>query len=451
VAHNQPEVALEAWREALALYAEAGEEVRVLRDRGRIGRLLCEIGQIDEGLATGEEPVRWLMANDEPHRQGHWQYSLATMYTQADRPEDAVRELTALRERTDVDEELRAGGAILECNLLAQLGRFEEAEAAATVGLGTSADLPRSFAYKQRGRLRMELERPAEAVEDLTEAVALAAGVPGLEVHVALAQLELARAYLLTGRPLEAAETGEETLPVLGSTPELADPLADVRGVLIDAYKALGELQSALAKVRELLESAPAEAHPAWLGMVRQDEGLLLSQLDRDDEAVEVLLAAASNYEAGEQSVEQVQAIRLAAQSARYTGDFARAQELVERVRPLLEALPSADERVLFQTAGVHWDLAVIALQQGEVDTAVQQATAAAEHYERGGFEDQCTNARLLVAEHGTTDSKPVEEIFTSLPTGHDLWHRAGWLLVDRLRTEGRLQEATALEARLTE
>jgi tetratricopeptide (TPR) repeat protein len=391
------------------------------------------------------------MANDEPHRQGHWQYSLATMYTQADRPEDAVRELTALRERTDVDEELRAGGAILECNLLAQLGRFEEAEAAATVGLGTSADLPRSFAYKQRGRLRMELERPAEAVEDLTEAVALAAGVPGLEVHVALAQLELARAYLLTGRPLEAAETGEETLPVLGSTPELADPLADVRGVLIDAYKALGELQSALAKVRELLESAPAEAHPAWLGMVRQDEGLLLSQLDRDDEAVEVLLAAASNYEAGEQSVEQVQAIRLAAQSARYTGDFARAQELVERVRPLLEALPSADERVLFQTAGVHWDLAVIALQQGEVDTAVQQATAAAEHYERGGFEDQCTNARLLVAEHGTTDSKPVEEIFTSLPTGHDLWHRAGWLLVDRLRTEGRLQEATALEARLTE
>ncbi|MGW1342551.1 tetratricopeptide repeat protein [Kribbella sp. NPDC002412] len=451
VAHDQAEIALEAWREALALYAEAGEEVRVLRDRGRIGRLLCETGQLDEGLATGEEPIRWLVANDEPQRRGHWQYSLATMYAQAGRLEDAVRELAELRERTDIEEDLRAGGAILECNLLANLGRFEEAEAAATVGLGTPSDLARSFAYKQRGRLRLELERPAEAVEDLVEAVALAVGTPELDVHVALTQLELARAYLLTGRPLEAAETAEEALPGLGSSPELAEPLADARGVLIDAYKALGELQAALTKVGELLAAAPEEAHPAWLGMVRQDEGMLLSQLDRDEEAVDALVAAAAYYEAGEQPVEQAQAIRLAAQSARYAGNFTQAVELVERARPLLEALPSADQRVLFQTAGIHWDLAVIALQQGETETAVQHATQAAEHYERGGFEDQHTNARLLVAEHGTTDEKLVEQIFTTLPTGHDLWHRAGWLLVDRLRTQGREQEATTLESRLTE
>jgi tetratricopeptide (TPR) repeat protein len=294
VADDQPEVALEAWREALALYAEAGEEVRVLRDRGRIGRILCENGQIDEGLATAEEPVRWLVANDEPERRGHWQYSLAVMYALADRPEDAVRELTELRQRPDIEDDLRSGAALLECNLLAQLNRFEEAEAAATICIGTSSELPRSFAYKLRGRLRLELERPAEAAEDRSEAVALAAGIPGLEVHVALTQVELARAYLLTGRPLEAAETGEEALPVLGSSPELADPLTDVRGVLIDAYRALGELESALTKVRELLASAPPEAHPAWLGMVRQDEGLLLEQLNQDDDAVDAFLTAAS-------------------------------------------------------------------------------------------------------------------------------------------------------------
>jgi tetratricopeptide (TPR) repeat protein len=451
VAHDEPEVALEAWREALALYAEAGEEVRVLRDRARIGRLLCEIGQIDEGLATAKEPVRWLIANDEPQRRGHWQYSLATMYAQANRPEDAVRELTELGARPDIDEDLRAGAAILECNLLAQLGRFEEAEAAATLGLGTSADLARSFAYKQRGRLRLELERPAEAAEDLTEAVALAAGTPGLEMHVALTQVDLARAYLLTGRPLEAAETGEEALPVLAGIPELADPLADVRGLLIEAYRALGELESALTKVRELLASAPVEAHPAWLGMVRQDEGLLLEQLDRDEDAIDAFLTAASYYETAEQPVEQVQAVRFAAQSARYTGNFAQAVELIERIRPVLDALPSADQRVLFQTAGVHWDLALIALQQGETETAVQHAVQAAEHYERGSYEEQHANARLLIAEHGATDEKLAEELFTTLPTGHDLWYRAGYLLADRLRTQGRTQEATALEARLSE
>jgi tetratricopeptide (TPR) repeat protein len=449
LAGDQPEVALEAWREALALYAEAGEEVRVRRDRGRIGRILCENGQIDEGLATAEEPVRWLVANDEPERRGQWQYSLAVMYALADRPEDAVRELTELRQRPDIEDDLRSGAALLECNLLAQLGRFEEAEAAATMCIGTSSELPRSFAYKLRGRLRLELERPAEAAEDLSEAVALAAGIPGLEVHVALTQVELARAYLLTGRPLEAAETGEESLPVLGSSPELAEPLADVRGVLIDAYRALGELESALTKVRELLTSAPPEAHPAWLGMVRQDEGLLLEQLNQDDDAVDAFLTAASYFETAEQPIEQVQAVRLAAQSARYAGNFAQAVDLIERTRPILDALPSADQGVLFQTAGAHWDLALIALQQGETETAVQHAVQAAEHYERGGYEDQHTNARLLIAEHGTTDEKLVEQIFTTLPTGHDLWYRAGWLLVDRLRLLDRAAEAEALEARL--
>ncbi|PZF82175.1 tetratricopeptide repeat protein [Jiangella anatolica] len=451
MAQNDPEVAQEAWREALELYAASGEEVRARRDRARIGRVLCAGGQVDEGLATAEEPAHWLLANDEPRRRAYWQYSLAIMYAQAGRPEDALGELTELRRRTDVDDDLRSAAVIAECDMLAQLGRLEEAEAAATAGLGSSDAPQRSAAYKQRGWLRVRLERPAEAVDDLIEAVALAAGTPGAEVHVALCRVELARAYLMTGRTLEAAETGEEALTVLDRTPGLADPLEDVRGLLLNAYRALGERESALTKVRELLAAAPPEAHPAWLGMVRQDEGLLLQQLDRDEAAVDSFLAAASFYVAAEQPVDQVQAVRLAGQSAAYLGNVDQALELLERVRLVLDALPSADPLVLFQTAGVEWDLAMIALRRGETDAAVRHATRAAELYERGGHDDMHASARLLIAEHGSTDEKQVEQLFTSLPEGHDLWYRAGWLLVDRLNAQGRTHEAATLESRLTE
>ena len=111
--------------------------------------------------------------------------------------------------------------------------------------------------------------------------------------------------------------------------------------------------------------------------------------------------------------------------------------------------LPSADEPVLFQRAGIHWDLAMLAMQQGQLAAAVTEATEAATHYERGGFEPQLLNARLLIAEHGTTDEKPLEEL-QEPPQDHDQWHRTGWLLADRLRPQGRDHEASTLEARLT-
>ena len=51
--------------------------------------------------------------------------------------------------------------------------------------------------------------------------------------------------------------------------------------------------------------------------MTRQDEGMLLERLDRDNEAINVFLAAAEHFETAELPVEYVQALRLASQSAR--------------------------------------------------------------------------------------------------------------------------------------
>jgi cellulose synthase operon protein C len=447
--YEDPEAALDAWREALTIYSELGEEARLLRDRARISRLLGYLGQIEEALATGEAPMRWLIVNDEPRRRAGWQDSLATMYAQAGRFEEAIVELAAARQLPETDGDQLANSAILQSNLLTQLDRLDEAEDAATAGLAISEDLPRSLAYRQRGRIRTMLDRPAEAVDDLEEAIAVAVGQPGGELHIAFCQVDLARAYLLSGRALEAAETAEEASPSFEGDPEFAGALAEARGVLIDAYRALGELDTALAHVRLQLTDASDDAHPHWLGLLRQDEGMLLERLDRDQEAVDALLAAAEYFESAERPIEFVQALRLAGQSARYCGDFDLVRQLLDRCQPALDALPSADETVLFQQAGIHWDLALVELQVGETAAAVSHAQQAAEYYERGGFEGQLINARLLVAEHGTTDDTLVREIFDSLPVGDPTWHRAGYLLVDRLRASDQPEEASSLEARV--
>ncbi|MEV6282358.1 hypothetical protein [Kribbella sp. NPDC051770] len=446
--NDDAEVALEAWREALTLYAELGEEIRVLRDRGRIGRVLCDTGQLDEGLATGEAPLRRLIEEDEPRRRAGWQYSLATMLAQVGRTEEALAELAVLRSSPDTEPDLQSGAGILQCNLLLQLERLEEAEEAATAGTGTRQQMPRSFAYRQRGWIRLALQRPEEAVADLEEAIALATGTPDSEVHLAICRMELAKAYLFSGRALESAETAEEALPALRD-PELAGLLGDVRGVLADAYKALGEMEPALVQVRALLAEAPADVHPYWLGQTKQDEGNLLERLDRDKEAVEVFVAAAAYFEAAEQPLETVQALRLAGQSARYAGEFDRVRELLEQAQSVLEVLPSAEEHVLFQQAGIYWDRGILALQQGDLATLVADATRAAEAYERGGYEDQHLNAQLLLAEHASTDAAALEGIFNSLTTSHPHYHRAGYLLADRLRQLDRHQEADALEDQL--
>ncbi|MFI5711800.1 tetratricopeptide repeat protein [Kribbella sp. NPDC051620] len=447
---DNPEFALESWRTALALYADLGEEARLLRNRARIARMLGHQGQIEEALATGEQPMRWLIANDEPRRRAGWQDSLATLYAQAGRFEDAVAELEAARQLPETDADQLASSSILLSNLLVQLDRLEEAEAAATVGVTASDDVARSVAYRQRGRVRTKLDRAAEAVDDLEEAIAIAAGLPVSQPHVAFGQVDLARAYLMSGRPLEAAETAEEASPVLESEPDFAWTLADARGVLVDAYRALGELDAALAKVRAQLTDAPEEAHPHWLGLLRKDEGMLLERLDRDEEAVDALVAAAEYFEAAEQPIEYVQAIRLAGQSARYCGNFPLVPELLAKAQPVLDALPSADEAVIFQQAGIHWDLAMLELQKGDPAAAVAKAHQAASYYERGSFNTQLTNAKLLIAEHGTTDDALPREIFNSTHPGDDFWYRAGYLLLDRLRTQGRTEEANALEAQLT-
>ncbi|GAA0603949.1 hypothetical protein HPO96_18475 [Kribbella sandramycini] len=429
-----------AWGEALELYSELGDENRVLRARARIGRLLVERGEGDQGLAIAEEPLRRLAETDDPERRAGWRDSLAIIYMHLERGDDAIRELQAF------GGELSPNSAMLLCNLLMQTDRLEEAEAAADVAVTSKIDPQRMFAYYLRGRLRIASDRPADAVDDLIESIAIASTLPDMEVHRVGAQMLLAQAYLFSGRPLEAAENAEEILPAVADDPQA---LAETRGMLLDAYRMLGEREAALAKIHELLADIPEDIEPVRLASIRQEEGILLEQLDRDEEAVEVFLAAAQGFADAGEPIQLTQAVRLAAQSARYIGAHDRGIALIESAQEVLQQLPADNPDVLFQSAGTYWDLALIALQQGKVPTAVEHADEAADRYEQGGYEEQYLNAQLLLAEHGTEDEKALEELFGELPQGTDLWFRTGYLLVDRLRAVSRAGDATALETRL--
>ncbi|HEU4945863.1 MAG TPA: hypothetical protein VFT31_01805 [Kribbella sp.] len=444
------EQALAVWREALEKYALLGDEVRVARTRGRLGRLLCERGHLDEGLATGEEPLRWLIDHDEPRRRSNWRFSLAVMLYVTGRHDEAMEQLATVRAEPAGDRDLLNAAALLHGDLLATHGRLEEGESATADALRSEHPLQRSAAYRQRGQIRLALERPQEAIDDLAEAVVLAAD-PDHRLQAALCKVDLAAAYLQADRVLDAAETAEEALTDL-TDPDLAALTGRARQILAQAYSALNEFDAALGQVRILIAvSSPAE-DPAWYAALREEEGKLLERLDRDSEAVEPLTDAAGLYLAADRPYDQLVALRRAGRSAMYAGDFEEARALFGQARAVVDSLPADDPRTTFHDAGLWYNLAEIAIRTNDRSNAVDQMTRAAELYERSGHDDQAIDAYLIrTSWGGTADESKLRSIHGEVPPGSDYWYRAGWLLVDLLREQNRDDQADALEAELTQ
>lgn len=450
LATEDAERAATAWREALEQYALLTEDLRLTRTRGRLGRLLCEQGRIDEGVATGEGPLRWLVEHDEPRRRSTWRFSLAVMLYTAGKHEEAMDQLAAVRADADSDQKLLMAAGFLHGDLLASHGRLEEGETATTEALGSEHLVQRAAAYRQRGQIRLALERPDEAADDLAEAVALAADA-GQPLHTALWKVDLAAAYLQSNRALESAETAEEALADL-TDPSVAPSTARARQILADAYSALNELDAALGQIRILVEGTNADDDLGWLAFLREEEGKLLERLDRDHEAVEVLEDAAALYLRAELPYEQVVALRRAGRSAMFVEDFDGARAFFGRARQALDVLPSDDPRTTFHDAGLWYNLAEVAIRTNDRPTAIAQMTRAADLYEQGGHDEQAIDAFLIQTEWGgDQDGGRLRLIRDRVPPRSDFWYRAGWLLVDLLRADGREKDANALEAELTQ
>ncbi|NEA34166.1 hypothetical protein [Streptomyces sp. SID13031] len=216
--------------------------------------------------------------------------------------------------------------------------------------------------------------------------------------ELAKAQIEMAHRMHLDGRNIEAAEIGEQALVALAD-PRIADlaqlnSLNVLRNVLFAAYLDLNEPHAALPQAELVLANVPADAGPDWLGMILRKKGELLEQLNRDAEARDTLIAAAAQYGLAAQLHEQVAALRLAAQSARYIGELDQAESLLGEARVVVDQLPADDLRSPTSDAVVHWELALVRDMQGRLTEAIELAIVSADLYESVGQLESASNAR---------------------------------------------------------
>nr|BFE66895.1 hypothetical protein GCM10020092_001960 [Actinoplanes digitatis] len=280
-----------AWGRAIDLFTEAGSEIDASVARGRLGVSLACTGRPDEGRALVEPDTAYQQEHGDARRRAAAWSRLSLVNLLLDRPDEA-NEAHDKAERAAAetgDARLAAFYLARRASNRAAASRNEEALAAATEARayflehGPAARLAdASVLFGQlthdpeqavtafgevlaavdpegaltarlgRGRALVQLERAAEAVDDLVEAVALCTE-QDLDEGGAFVRQELADAYRQAGRVVEAAEVGEEALATferLGHD-EAAD---NTRFLLAGLYRELGDSVGSLVLYEALVE-----------------------------------------------------------------------------------------------------------------------------------------------------------------------------------------------------
>ncbi|MET9344061.1 hypothetical protein [Nonomuraea sp. NPDC003804] len=429
------ERARELWVRAAELHAQAGDEARRQVAFGRLGLLA------QDGLPLVEESYRWLSAHGDERQRVGARSRLAQAYAGAGRAGEAITLLEGAREggllallahlhADDGDpgraaeaartarQALRAEGDVLTLartalfhgrlirrhggDLEELLGAFGEALAVAP---RTEAGL-RAFAHASRGEVLVMVDRAAEAVEDLIEAVALFTAL-GDAHAAALARVDLAAAYLATDRPMEAAIAAEEALAVLdagdpapsrtdgsgtdgsgtddGDAHDL-DNITGLRWTRANALRLMGEQEAALADFTALVAMYP---HPLQSARAAESAAGILDELDRDEEAAESFAVAADHYRAAGESDDQARTTRRHAMSLHWSGRSADAAEALTEARSL-----TGDP---FQLAALAYDEARVLNALGRREEALRLAREAVGRFTELGDERATDMANELL------------------------------------------------------
>ncbi|WP_119728527.1 tetratricopeptide repeat protein [Thermomonospora amylolytica] len=420
VAQGEPQAALAEWERAADLHVQAGDEVRAEAARSRAGSLLCELDRVEEGVRRMRSALDRLDGlAPGSRRAASARLRLVNALVQHDRVDEAV----ALLETAACEDP--AGAADLEltrARILALQGDPEGAAAAfrracdGFRGLGGGALLAeaalmhaqlliqtrrepgehtdevmslldealrnapaemtamRASAHGLRGSELMLRERPAEAVEDLVEAVAAYTAAGGF-AQAAYARVDLAFAYLHAGRFLDAAEAAEEAGPMLLQLEDVQSERR-CRYIVAEAQQAMGE--EAAADTYTSLAGEERDDNPLVAASLLEKAADVLTGADKDALAAERYATAAEAFAAGGDPFGVVRTRRRAALCLSWSGRPEEAVEEITRARAALADLPGDNEAALtWENAVTGYDEARVlagAGRLGEALTRVEEA-----------------------------------------------------------------------------
>lgn len=479
---------------AAAHYRELPDPVREQVVLGRIGTLNCELGAVDEGLPMVRAAAAYLDLHGDARQRAAANLRLVTALSR----KEAWAEAIAVLDRVDLaaadDVYLTVQAALHRTQLLGQLDRSAEFPAAAEHAYQLSRELgvasylvPAAIWFAQsvddpartiaacdealpvadaaallplrvtRGHALLAAERPDEAIEDLVEAVALGVeqDAPGID----FLRSNLANAYRMAGRLIDAAEVAEEAIAGLDRSGQQAD--ADgCRHLLADIYRALHEPEPALALLDQLAANLDGPDNLPHRAQVLEEAGDILYDTDRDGDAAQRFAAAAAAYGLAGLPLLELRSRRREAAAVFWSGDGPAAVAVLDRadaVAAKLRAMAGPDGSV---EPAVVWELSMLAdtaarvlAREGEIERALARLAdvpAGLRSIEAFGEAAQIESLRgeLLLDLRRPEEAEPVlRAVLGGLPADSGPAQRAAWLLARALDELDRPTEAAAVRA----
>ncbi|MET0422787.1 MAG: tetratricopeptide repeat protein [Actinoplanes sp.] len=430
-----PEATAVSWAAAADLLTEGGGLDEAAATRGRLGVLYCLTGRSDEGLALVRAEVAQADSTGDPVRRARAWTRLAIAQFTRDAFADAIESLDQARAAAEGHPRQLAAQSVWRARVLEGQEHREEALtelrsardffrangpvsrlAEVTVLLGGLSTDPAEMldafgeaidtrvpeaqlpARGSRGRVLLHLDRGADAVPDLVEAVAIATEHDLAELSAA-ARLDLANAYRMAGRPIEAAEVGEEALLRFDQL-EMTGPADDTRFMLAGLYREIGDRDGALALYQDVLTRL--DDNPAGRGQVGEATGGLLYEMDRDAEAAETFRSAAeAMHEAGD-LIGELRVLRRRISALHYADDAPAALAVLDQADKLFTDLPpdlADDPNAVYQRSMTAQEVAGLLMARERFAEAVPQLRGVPERLRAIGATAEADGIETMLGE----------------------------------------------------